>query len=405
MIPFLNQPEYVRPARWMKYPKGTVLKLKKCLYGLRTSPQAWRKEIQPKVAAWGFTPIREDQCFYARFCNGIIVAILIVHVDDFLLCGTDEVVAEVQKKIMEAWRSTCEINPKSYLGIEIVSDETGEWVTLRHTSHINKFLKKINIVHESAKNSPMTETKFKKKQKEGPTTDAMEKEQEQRMHEIVGTLLYIVGTRPDIAYIVNILSQMIKDEQKDLVAKLIHRLGRYLKGTLQKGLTYNRKNGLILEAAADANWTGDKGRSTTGFVITLGKMPIFFKSHLQKSVALSVHEAELVAASEAAQQVMGIRNILSSLHLTPLQPTTIDIDNKSTIDVIITGKRTDKTRHIEARHYFILEQYEKNNVDVRKVATENNKADGLTKALGPRKHQLWMKQLDKEDASARGMSI
>ena len=240
----------------------------------------------------------------------------------------------------------------------------------------------------------MTETKFTKKPKTTPTTDKEDLKQEQWMQELVGSLLYVVGTRPDIAYCVNILSLMIRDELRELVSQLIKRLGRYLKGTEQKGLTYYRKHGLKIAAAADANWAGDKGRSTTGFIITMGNMPILYKAHLQPIVALSVHEAELVAAAEATQQVMGVRNILTSLHLSPPNPTIIDIDNKSVIDVIITGRRTDSTRHIETRWYYVADQYENKTIDVRKVSTEENKADGLTKALGPKKHVKWIKLLE-----------
>ena len=123
-------------------------------------------------------------------------------------------------------------------------------------------------------------------------------------------------------------------------------------------------------------------------------MPILFKAHLQPVVALSVHEAELVAAAETTQQIMGVRNILTSLNLPPSQATIINIDNKSTIDVIITGKRTDKTRHIQTRWYYTVDQYESGNVDVHKVPTLENKADGLTKALGPKEHQRWSRLLE-----------
>ena len=68
----------------------------------------------------------------------------------------------------------------------------------------------------------------------------------------------------------------------------------------------------------------------------------------------------------------------------------LSIDNKSTIDVIITGKRTDRTRHIEARWYYVVDQCENKNIAVRKIPSEENKADGLTKVLGPMKHQKWI---------------
>jgi hypothetical protein len=109
-------------------------------------------------------------------------------------------------------------------------------------------------------------------------------------------------------------------------------------------------------------------------------------------------EFHSVAAAEAAQQVMGVRNILTSLRLCPSTPTPIFVDNKSTIDVIITGKRTDRTRHIEARWYYVVDQFENKTIDVHKIATENNKADGLTKALGPKQHQRWSRLLQFADA-------
>jgi hypothetical protein len=354
--------------------------------------------VQPKIAQWGFSPVREDQCFYAKFNNNTLEAVLIVHVDDFLLGGTKEVVEATQKKICEAWQSTVQRDPTSYLGIEISRNREEGTITLKQSSHVKRILQKMNITEENSKISPMVANRFVRQPRTEPTNNAEALEHEQWMQQLVGALMYVVGTRPDIAFCVNQLSQMMKDEQRQLVSKIVNRLGRYLKGTIHKGVTYQRKHGLQLEASSDANWAGERGRSTTGFIVSIGTMPLLFKSHLQPIVALSVHEAELVAAAEAAQQVMGVRNILTSLRLCPSTPTPIFVDNKSTIDVIITGKRTDRTRHIEARWYYVVDQFENKTIDVHKIATENNKADGLTKALGPKQHQRWSRLLQLEDA-------
>ena len=119
--------------------------------------------------------------------------------------------------------------------------------------------------------------------------------------QLVGSLMYLMNTRPDICYAVNQLSQAMVKPTK-LFWKAGKHVLRYLRGTSEYGLWYKHTKGVKLQGFTDANWAGipsDK-KSTLGGIFSIGSTTISWYSRKQRSVALSSTEVKYMAAIQVA---------------------------------------------------------------------------------------------------------
>ncbi|XP_028067628.1 uncharacterized protein LOC114270361 [Camellia sinensis] len=117
--------------------------------------------------------------------------------------------------------------------------------------------------------------------------------------QLVGSLVYLTVTHPDIAYVVHIVSQFM-DAPCSLHCDALVRILRYLKGTMFHGLHYSAHSSLQLHAFSDADWVVDPTyrRSTIGFYFFLGDSLIAWCSKKQTLVARSSTEAEYCALAD-----------------------------------------------------------------------------------------------------------
>jgi hypothetical protein len=172
--------------------------------------------------------------------------------------------------------------------------------------------------------------------------------------QIVGSLIYLQLTRPDIAFAVNMLSRMsrIQDIEHNIALKLVL---RYLKETLQYGLLFKRSDSpeLTLTAYTDSDWAGDLDnfRSTSGHVVLLNGNPIAFGSKQQSCTALSSCEAETVAMSIATSVIIPLRSVLSELGFEQSRPTTLYCDNTGAISYAEDEEQNSKMRHIKSENF------------------------------------------------------
>ncbi|GJR52722.1 hypothetical protein Tco_1403243 [Tanacetum coccineum] len=166
----------------------------------------------------------------------------------------------------------------------------------------------------------------------------------------------------------------------------VKRIFKYLKGKPNLGLWYPRESSFDLEAFSDSDYAGANldRKSTTGGCQFLGSRLISWQCKKQTIVATSTTEAEYVAAASCCGQVLWIQNQMLDYGFNFMN-TKIHIDNESTICIVKNPVYHSKTKHIEIRHHFIRDSYEKKLIRVEKIHTDFNVADLLTKAFdGPR---------------------
>ncbi|GJT48338.1 putative ribonuclease H-like domain-containing protein [Tanacetum coccineum] len=163
---------------------------------------------------------------------------------------------------------------------------------------------------------------------------------------------------------------------------VVKRIFRYLKGQPKLGLWYPRDSPFDLEAFSDSDYAGASldRKSTTGGCQFLGKRLISWQCKKQTIVANSTTEAEYVAAANCCGQVLWIQNQMLDYGFNFMN-TKIHIDNESTICIMKNPVFHSKTKHIEIRHHFIRDSYEKRLIQVIKIHTDHNVVDLLTKAF------------------------
>jgi hypothetical protein len=137
-------------------------------------------------------------------------------------------------------------------------------------------------------------------------------------------------------------------------------------------------------AYSDADWAGDTTdrKSTTGSLIKIAGGPIYWRSTKQGSVSLSTTEAEYIAASETAKNVIMTRGILEEMAITePDFAFPLLIDNTGAIAVSGGEKVTRNARHIDIRYHHIRDLIAKGLIEVLHISSNQMAADGFTKAL------------------------
>lgn len=126
----------------------------------------------------------------------------------------------------------------------------------------------------------------------------------------------------------------------------------------------------------------DDGRSTHGHVFYLNESPITWCSQKQEIVALSSCEAEFMAATEAAKQVVWVQEFLSEVVGRDTVKVAIRFDNKSAIALTKNHVFHGRSKHIHRRFHFIRECVESEQIEVKHIPRTEQKADILTKSLG-----------------------
>ena len=185
---------------------------------------------------------------------------------------------------------------------------------------------------------------------------------------VTGSLLYAaMATRPDIAFAVGVLCCFNSNHGQThwTTAK---RVMHYLKGMADLSIIYHQKatkslDGTIagiydpeeMEGFTDADWAGDieTRKSTSGYIFTFAGGPISWSSKAQVTLALSSTEAEYVSTTQAAQEAIYLRTLLSELNLPPSSPTWLQCDNQSAISLTKSPIAHSRLKHIDIQHHFI----------------------------------------------------
>ena len=180
--------------------------------------------------------------------------------------------------------------------------------------------------------------------------------------------------RPDIAYLVNKLAQYTSaPKAKHWTA--IMRVFRYLKGTRQHKLTYGGSLELLhddINIYCDANWASDSDRkSISGYVIIIAGGAVAWSSKEQNTVAPSTPEAEYIAATHVAKQVLWHPSLLTKLEFPLSTPSIIFLDNQSAIAITYYPKFHTCTKHIDIALHFLRDHVNKGTINMFYIKTRS----------------------------------
>jgi hypothetical protein len=332
-------------------------------------------KLDDTLLSLGFQRSPSDHAVYMR-CDGDEKLLLGVYVDDLVVTGTSLEVITRFKAQMQSMFAMSDLGRLSfYLGIEVHQSST--CITLKQAAYAANLVEKAGLTDCNPVHVPMEPRLKMSKESKNPAVDAT------LYRSIVGSLRYLVHTRPDITFAVGFVSRFMEAPTTEHWAAVKH-LIRYIAGTLHFRCRYERVAGEPrLIGYSDADYAGDidDRRSTTGMVFLLRGSAISWQSQKQKATALSSCEAEYMASTAAACQAVWLRRMLDELLGKKNGATTIFIDNKSAIQLCNNPVFHERSKHIDTRFHFIRECVQDGKINVEYVPTGEQLADIMTKAL------------------------
>ena len=371
---YMQQPAgYIQPGK-----EKLVCKLKKSIYGLKQSPRCWNKAFKEYMESIGFKQSNADPCIFIKTeeSEKIIVA---VYVDDLIIATkTNEKMEEVKKSLSSRFKMKDLGRLHHCLGITIEYDETRRCLWLHQKPYILKMLEKFGLSQAKTVSTPANlSVKLRKNDETSKLVDPA------LYQSMVGSLLYAaIATRPDISQAVGAASRYCS-QPNEAHLTAVKRILRYLKGTVNLGLKYEKSQSGTLTGYSDADWAGDLDdrHSTSGNLFLLAGGPITWLSKKQPTVALSTAEAEYMSLCSATQEAVWLRALLNEFNFHQEQPTVIKEDNQGTISMARNPVSHSRTKHIDIKYHYVRETISNGYVTLEYCPTEHMIADLLTKPL------------------------
>ena len=199
---------------------------------------------------------------------------------------------------------------------------------------------------------------------------------------LAGKLQYLTLTRPDIQFAVNLVCQkMHKPTAADF--HLLKRVLRYVKRTLEMGLTLESDTNSQVRAYCDSDWAGCNAtrRSTGGFCTFMGSNLISWSAKRQDSVSRSSTEAEYMTLSDTAAELEWISLMMKSINLPHPEPAEVYCDNLSAVHLTANPVLHRKSKHFATHYHFAREKVANGTLLVKHIPTTQQIADIFTKSL------------------------
>lgn len=373
-------------AEHREIPYAKVCKLNKSLYGLKQAPRQWFAKLTTALKTFDYTQSKADYSLFTKQTGDAFVAILI-YVDDLLITGNCEKEINTLKALLSQRFKMKDLGVLRYfLGLEIEHSSKGIFISQK--KYTLDMLTEYGMTKSRPLQQPM-DTHIKLTPTLGdPLPDA------EIYQRLVGKLLYLTVTRPDINFTVQVLAQFMQNPTT-VHLQAAKRVLRYLLHSPGQGILLASNSAAILTAYCDSDWAGClvTRRSTSGYCILLGNSPISWKAKKQQVVARSSAEAEYRAMALTTCEVTWLTSLLKDLGLKSLGPALLKCDNKAALAIAANPVLHEKTKHVEIDHHFVRDKVQAGQILPSYVPSTEQLADILTKVLPISQHQYLLSKL------------
>ncbi|KAK8936826.1 hypothetical protein KSP39_PZI012397 [Platanthera zijinensis] len=326
----------------------------------------------------GFTRSSADFSLFTRH-RPTGTVILLVYVDDIIITGDDSQGIQAVKIHLNSVFQTKDLGSLRYfLGLEIARRPDG--LTLSQRKYC------LDLLHDAGQSgckpsdTPM-DVNHKLCAQASDSDHLLQNPEYYRR--LVGKLIYLTVTRPDISFAVGLVSRYMHSPRKSHL-QAVERILRYLKNAPGQGLVYRTSSfAPTLVAYSDADYAGslDDRRSTSGFCTYLGGHLVTWRSKKQAVVARSSAEAEYRAMASVVSELTWLESLLTDLGVKLPSPARLLCDSQAAIHIAKNPVFHERTKHIEVDCHFIREKVQMKKIDLSHVPGSEQVADVFTKAL------------------------
>ena len=375
---------------YMEQPEGTVregdegkvMRLLKCLYGLKQSPRQWNIYIDTVLKQLGFRRLKSDFGIYVKG-EGEDAVYIALYVDDLFLVGRKLSNIEVVKRgLHEEFKMKDLGEAKFLLGIEIRRQENGD-VFLVQERYARDVISRFNMEGCKPVSTPLDLGSHLDNTQQ-PVTDAERAEMvDVPYRSAIGSLMYLATcTRPDIAAAVSELSKFSQNPGS-AHWEGVKRVLRYVSGTISDGLMYKRGAQVEVWGYSDAGHAGDKetSRGRTGYVFLSAGAAISWRSSMMKLVTHSSCESEYVGLSEAGNEAVYLQQLQEEMCIGKSSVLLLG-DNESSLKLAMNPVFHQRSKHIRIKYHSLRDRVEEGLIELCKVDTGLNAADMMTKNVG-----------------------
>ena len=370
-----------------------VMKITTSLYGDQRAANLWYNKIRQSLESkeLGFKCSDFDPCLFIRKD-----CILCLYVDDAILHARDDaVLEEVLTAIDKAgYAFSRDETFSSYLGVlvEHMADGTKK---LSQPGLTKQLLEMMGLTDCNPAKTPIAGPLF-------PHAESPRHEGSFNYRSALGMLMYLTNnTRPECAYATNICAQYSIDPRQPH-AEAVRRVCRYLKGSIEEGL-YIKPAGsqLALDCKVDADYAGNwhlpdgldpnSVKSRCGFVVTLGNIPVLWKSKRIQEICLSTMESEYISLSMAMRSLVYLRGLLFEIDSifdlgvgsSISTISTVFEDNTPALTLATTDppRMTPRSKSLAVKYHWFRSKLSPTTIVVKYVGTHDNVADIFTKSL------------------------
>ena len=357
--------------------------LKKSIYGLVQAARQWWKKFKEKLDKLGYKPSAADPCLFVKQ-DSEKISLIFVYVDDGGILGTKAVIQDTMEKLSSSLSIKRMGSIESFVGCVLTTDMKNKTIWVTQPKLIGHLKEKF------AEEVPNKEVKIPagpgfRVLKPRDTDPLISEDQQARYRTGVGMLLYLVKlSRPDISNAVRELTKVLSGATETHYKAML-RCIKYIFETEYKGLKIKPICGdgslFKLRGLCDSDFAGDQDTriSVYGFILYLCGAPISWRSKSGRSVTLSSTEAEYVAISELAKEVIFVKQLLESIGIELEYPIIIEVDNVGAIYLAYNPSLSQRTKHMDCRMHYVREFCEDGILKVIFVSSEDNDSDICTK--------------------------
>ncbi|XP_047942387.1 uncharacterized mitochondrial protein AtMg00810-like [Salvia hispanica] len=256
----------------------------------------------------GFKQSNSDHTLFLKR-RGDQITCLIIYVDDMIITGDDvEEIERLKGSLFQEFEMKDLGNLKYFLGIEVLRSEGG--IFLRQKKYTLDILAETGLLDCKPVETPMLVNHGLQISEKAEPTD------QGRYQRLVGKLIYLSHTRPDIAYAVGVVSQFMHQPQKDHYEAAL-RIIKYLKGTVGHGVMFKKNEQRGVYGYTDADWASNlvDRKSTAGYFTFVEGNLVTWRSKKQKVVALSSAEAEFRGIKSGLTEILWLRRLMGEIGL------------------------------------------------------------------------------------------